>query len=64
MEKYNHTWYFSCISLTETENSVMVQLSVLNSRFRKDENNPSSLMQASLSNLCIASRAKGGKTLW
>jgi len=37
----------------------MVQLSVLNSRFRKDENNPSSLMQASLSNLCIASRVKG-----
>jgi len=59
MEKCIHTWYFSCISRTETENSVMVQLSVLNSRFRKDENNPSSLMQASLSNLCIASRVKG-----
>ena len=47
------TWYFSCISLTETENSVIVQLRVLNRRLRKAENNSSSLMQASLSNLCI-----------
>lgn len=41
----------------------MVQLSVLNRRFRKDENNPSSLMQASLSNLYIVSRVKGKKPL-
>lgn len=40
----------------------MLQLSILNKRFRKDENNPSSFMQASFSNLCIALRVKGGKT--
>lgn len=57
-----HTWYFSCISLTETENSVMVQLSVLNSRFRKAENNPSSFMQASASNLYSKSNGKNERS--
>ena len=49
--EHNYTWYFSCISRMETENSVIVQLSVLNRRLRKVENNSSSLMQASRSSL-------------
>jgi len=47
IQAYNLTWYFSCISRTETENSVMVQLSVLNRRLRKVESNSPSLIQAS-----------------
>lgn len=40
------TWFFSCISQTETENSVIVQLRVLNNRLRNAENSISLLIQA------------------
>lgn len=56
--KYIHTWYFSCISRTETENSVIVQLRVLNKRLRKAENNPSLLAHASPNNLFMEKKAK------
>jgi hypothetical protein len=42
----------------ETENSVIVQLRVLNRRLRKAENSSSSLMQASCSNLFMDEEAK------
>jgi hypothetical protein len=45
----------------ETENSVIVQLRVLNRRLRKAENSSLSLMQASCSNLFMDEEANGKK---
>ena len=47
----------------ETENSVIVQLRVLNRRLRKAENNSSSVMQASRSSLFKNKEPHIGKKL-
>lgn len=52
--KIRLTWFFSCISRIDTENSVIVQLKVLNKRFRKAANSSSSSAHTSRNNLFIS----------